>query len=238
MHGTEPSSAVSFSRSSGSCSGAHDRCARPGRRGAARRGRRGGARAVVLRPDDDLRGRVPPDAVHEDLQPHGARERARGLQEAGHDALRLRAAERPGLRLRRSDAPDLPAARRGERGAADRAPCPVGPASRRLRFPHGHGEARSRLHRPPARSAARGLPRRIRARAAAAPGGPHYDRLLFFVQVVTEQGRRAGVLRRVLIVDAAGNRNRFDFQRPQFNRQVPASRFRYTPPRGTRRVRP
>ncbi|MFO0694883.1 MAG: outer membrane lipoprotein carrier protein LolA [Polyangiales bacterium] len=67
---------------------------------------------------------------------------------------------------------------------------------------------------------------------------PHYDRLLFFVQVVTEQGRRAGVLRRVLIVDAAGNRNRFDFQRPQFNRQVPASRFRYTPPRGTRRVRP
>jgi outer membrane lipoprotein-sorting protein len=41
----------------------------------------------------------------------------------------------------------------------------------------------------------------------------------------------------VLIVDHAGNRNRFDFSNLRFDRDVPDSRFRFTPPAGTRRVR-
>ncbi len=66
---------------------------------------------------------------------------------------------------------------------------------------------------------------------------PHFERLVLYVQVVERAGRRAGILQRILILDAAGNRNRFDFSRPRYNRTIPASRFRYEPPRGTRRVR-
>lgn len=66
---------------------------------------------------------------------------------------------------------------------------------------------------------------------------PHYDRILFYVQVVGKGDRKAGVVRRVLIVDPAGNRNRFDFKGLKFDRKVPASTFRFQPPRGTRRVR-
>ncbi len=67
---------------------------------------------------------------------------------------------------------------------------------------------------------------------------PHYEKVLFFVQVVEQGGRRAGVIKRVLVIDAAGNRNRFDFDNLRFNVDVPDSRFRFTPPRGTRRVEP
>ena len=67
---------------------------------------------------------------------------------------------------------------------------------------------------------------------------PHYDRVLFFVRIVERGGARAGIIQRVLILDAAGNRNRFDFRQMRFNREVPEARFRYTPPAGTRRVRP
>lgn len=66
---------------------------------------------------------------------------------------------------------------------------------------------------------------------------PHFERLVLYVQVTERDGRRAGLVERLLILDAAGNRNRFDFARPRYNRNVPASRFRYEPPRGTRRVR-
>lgn len=67
---------------------------------------------------------------------------------------------------------------------------------------------------------------------------PHYEKVLFFVQLVERGGRRAGVIKRVLIIDAAGNRNRFDFRNLRFNTRVPDGQFRYSPPRGTRRVRP
>lgn len=66
---------------------------------------------------------------------------------------------------------------------------------------------------------------------------PHFERLVLYVQVTAQAGRRAATLQRLVILDAAGNRNRFDFARPRYNREVPASRFRYEPPRGTRRVR-
>lgn len=67
---------------------------------------------------------------------------------------------------------------------------------------------------------------------------PHFDKLVCFITVVEQNGRRAGVIQRLLILDAAGNRNRFDFSRPQFNREVAANRFQFSPPRNTRVVRP
>jgi outer membrane lipoprotein carrier protein len=40
-------------------------------------------------------------------------------------------------------------------------------------------------------------------------------------------------VRRVLVLDAQGNRNRFDFLSPSVNGAVPASQFAFTPPAGT-----
>lgn len=67
---------------------------------------------------------------------------------------------------------------------------------------------------------------------------PHFERLVFYVTIVEHGGKRAGIIRRVLILDAAGNRNRFDFKNPRFDRNVPDRTFRYTPPRKTDVVRP
>ncbi len=67
---------------------------------------------------------------------------------------------------------------------------------------------------------------------------PQYDRVVFFVRVVSRGGRNAGVIQRVLIVDSQGNRNRFDFRNMQFNRDVADDRFRFRAPEGSRRVRP
>lgn len=64
---------------------------------------------------------------------------------------------------------------------------------------------------------------------------PTYDRIVFYVDSTPA---RAGVVHRVLIIDAAGNRNRFDFSNLQFNRNVPDTTFRWSPPAGTRRVQP
>lgn len=65
---------------------------------------------------------------------------------------------------------------------------------------------------------------------------PHYERILFYV--LRQNGRPAGVVRRVLIVDAAGNRNRFDFSDMQWNPATTASSFRFSPPSGVRCVTP
>src|SRR5690606_38833181 len=62
---------------------------------------------------------------------------------------------------------------------------------------------------------------------------PGYARAYLFVE---SRAETAGVVRRVLIQDHAGNVNQFDFLRTQFNRPVAASRFRFEPPRGARRI--
>jgi len=67
---------------------------------------------------------------------------------------------------------------------------------------------------------------------------PNYEQLVFYVRTLSDEGKRAGIVQRVLIIDAAGNRNRFDFSDIQFNREVPDKRFRYRPPKGTPRVSP
>lgn len=59
-----------------------------------------------------------------------------------------------------------------------------------------------------------------------------YEKVLFYVDGPTAQ------VRRVLIVDGQGNRNRFDFVSPKVNVPVDAARFRFTPPPGTSVQRP
>ncbi len=61
---------------------------------------------------------------------------------------------------------------------------------------------------------------------------PAYQKVLFYVDTATSQ------VRRVLIVDGQGNRNRFDFENPKVNEPIPADRFKFVPPPGTSVVKP
>lgn len=61
---------------------------------------------------------------------------------------------------------------------------------------------------------------------------PAYQKVLFYVDSQTSQ------VRRVLIVDGQGNRNRFDFENPKVNEAVTEDRFKFTPPAGTQVIRP
>jgi outer membrane lipoprotein carrier protein len=62
---------------------------------------------------------------------------------------------------------------------------------------------------------------------------PHFDRLLFYVETATAV---RGLVRRLVIVDASGNRNRFDFSAFKFNAGTPESTFEWRPPADARRV--
>jgi outer membrane lipoprotein carrier protein len=59
-----------------------------------------------------------------------------------------------------------------------------------------------------------------------------YSRVLFYVDTGTSQ------VRRVMVIDGQGNRNRFDFVSPRVNEPVAATQFTFTPPPGTSIVRP
>ena len=61
---------------------------------------------------------------------------------------------------------------------------------------------------------------------------PAYQKVLLYVDGATYQ------VRRVLILDAQGNRNRFDFSSPSVNTETSASDFELTPPAGTQIVQP
>jgi outer membrane lipoprotein carrier protein len=61
---------------------------------------------------------------------------------------------------------------------------------------------------------------------------PAYEKILFYIDAATAQ------VRRVLVLDAQGNRNRFDFSQPVLNKPVTGGEFRFTPPRGTTVVKP
>lgn len=61
---------------------------------------------------------------------------------------------------------------------------------------------------------------------------PAFTKVFFYVDDATSQ------VRRVLILDAQGNRNRFDFVAPRINEPVDAKRFAFVPPPGTTIVRP
>lgn len=59
-----------------------------------------------------------------------------------------------------------------------------------------------------------------------------YERVFFYVDAATYQ------VRRVLIIDAQGNRNRFDFVTSEVNTKAPQGEFAFTPPAGTQVIRP
>jgi outer membrane lipoprotein carrier protein len=59
-----------------------------------------------------------------------------------------------------------------------------------------------------------------------------YQKVLFYVDKDTSQ------VRRVMVLDAQGNRNRFDFTNPRVNEPVLANHFQFVPPPGTSIVRP
>jgi outer membrane lipoprotein carrier protein len=59
-----------------------------------------------------------------------------------------------------------------------------------------------------------------------------YSKVLFYVDSGTSQ------VRRVMVIDGQGNRNRFDFVSPRVNEPVAENQFTFTPPPGTSIVRP
>jgi len=56
--------------------------------------------------------------------------------------------------------------------------------------------------------------------------------MLLYVDGQTSQARR------VLMIDAQSNRHRFDFSEPIVNKPVEAKEFEFTPPKGTKIVKP
>jgi outer membrane lipoprotein carrier protein len=63
-------------------------------------------------------------------------------------------------------------------------------------------------------------------------GTPAYKKLLLYVDGPSAQ------VRRVLVLDAQGNRNRFDFIRPVVNKKLDAKEFSFTAPKGTNIIKP
>ncbi len=61
---------------------------------------------------------------------------------------------------------------------------------------------------------------------------PAYQKLLLYIDASTFQ------VRRVLMIDAQRNRNRFDFVAPVVNQKVPPGEFDFKPPPGTQVIRP
>ncbi|HEX3777220.1 MAG TPA: outer membrane lipoprotein carrier protein LolA [Polyangiaceae bacterium] len=61
---------------------------------------------------------------------------------------------------------------------------------------------------------------------------PSYQSIILYVDGTTYQ------VRRVLLLDAQGNRNRFDFLNPEINTKAPTGEFNFTPPPGTQIIRP
>ena len=62
---------------------------------------------------------------------------------------------------------------------------------------------------------------------------PAYSKVLFYVDQATSQ------VRRVMIIDGQGNRNRFDFEAPKVNAAGRRrSIFKFTPPAGTSIIHP
>ena len=62
---------------------------------------------------------------------------------------------------------------------------------------------------------------------------PHYERILFYVE---RTPALRGLVRRLLIIDSAGNRNRFDFAALKFNGSVAGKHFEWQPPKDARHV--
>ncbi|NUQ73748.1 MAG: outer membrane lipoprotein carrier protein LolA [Polyangiaceae bacterium] len=62
---------------------------------------------------------------------------------------------------------------------------------------------------------------------------PYYEYVLFYVDKALLEKKDPGVIRRVLIVDAQGNRNRFDFENVSQPASIDPGEFVFSPPPGT-----
>ena len=61
---------------------------------------------------------------------------------------------------------------------------------------------------------------------------PAYQHMILYVDAATYQ------VRRVLLIDAQGNKNRFDFTGTELNLPPPPGEFVFNPPKGTQVIRP
>jgi outer membrane lipoprotein carrier protein len=61
---------------------------------------------------------------------------------------------------------------------------------------------------------------------------PAYQKILLYVDGKTSQ------VRRVMLIDAQGNRNRFDFEKPVVNEPAAPNEFNFIAPPGTKVVKP
>jgi len=61
---------------------------------------------------------------------------------------------------------------------------------------------------------------------------PAYQKILLYVDGTTSQ------VRRVMLIDAQGNRNTFDFSNPVVNKKPPPDEFKFVPPKGTKVIKP
>lgn len=62
---------------------------------------------------------------------------------------------------------------------------------------------------------------------------PHYESVMFYVDKVLLEKKDPGVIRRILIVDVQGNRNRFDLEGATQPEKIDPAEFTFTPPPGT-----
>ncbi|WP_437990346.1 LolA family protein [Sorangium sp. So ce145] len=62
---------------------------------------------------------------------------------------------------------------------------------------------------------------------------PHYEFVMFYIDKALLAKKDPGVVRRVLIVDAQGNRNRFDFESASQPASIDPAEFQFTAPPGT-----
>ena len=62
---------------------------------------------------------------------------------------------------------------------------------------------------------------------------PGYKTVLFYIDESLLKKGDLGAVRRVLVVDAQGNRNRFDFIHAEEPASIPAKEFTFEPPKGT-----
>jgi chaperone LolA len=62
---------------------------------------------------------------------------------------------------------------------------------------------------------------------------PGYKQVLFYIDEDLLNKGHLGAIRRVLVIDAQGNRNRFDFVHAEEPKHIPDKWFEFTPPKGT-----
>jgi len=67
---------------------------------------------------------------------------------------------------------------------------------------------------------------------------PGYKKVLFYIDGEKLKKRNLGCVRRVLVLDAQGNRNRFDFVRATMPETMDPKLFQFNPPPGTEIIRP